>query len=160
MKLKIHTPKIVRSLLLGGGSLLLLSSCATTNTATLGETDGIYVSAESTARQNTDDNDKNNYYKQYFKSKENAYGQIPEEGAIFTDIEAYSTNEYVDGDGYIVIEERGYTEGYGGWGNNSDNVTVNVYNNGFGNYWGGFYQPFFGGYWGNGFGYGGYWGRP
>ena len=132
---------------------LLLVSCGTYNKG-YGETDGIYSSESDTETSSTEvTNDKSNYYKQYFKSKENAYEDLPEEDLIFTDIEAYSTKESLDEDGYVVIEEETYNDGYGAWGDNSEDITINVYNYG-GGYYGGFYGHYYNPFWYN------YWCRP
>ena len=132
----------------------LLTSCGTHNNG-YNQNDGIYSSGNtSTSEEEYVDEDSNNekanYYQQYFRSKSDAYADLPEEGAIFTDIEAYSTTERLDEDGYIVIEEDYDEEEYGPWGSNSEDITVNIYN--YGGYGYGFYhRP----YW-----YGGYWGYP
>ncbi|MBZ0328538.1 MAG: hypothetical protein K8F54_13090 [Altibacter sp.] len=129
--------------------VLLLSSCGTHNTG-YSETDGIYTSetdTESTIAEET--NDKSNYYKQYFNSKTKVYEDLPDEDLIFTDIEAYSTTESLDEEGYIVIEEEAYDDGYGPWGDNSEDITINVYNYGgyYGGYAGHYYNPYWYGYW-------------
>ena len=161
---------------------LLLSSCGTQNAA-YNRNDGIYASGErdngeQSVNNNTDEYGKSNYYKQYFESKANTYGDISEgdEDVIFTDIEAYSTSERMDADGNIVIEDN-YNDGYGEWGSNPEGLTVNVYNYGgygynygfwnrpyygyygyYGNYWGYPYYGFYGPAWGIGFGWG--WNYP
>jgi hypothetical protein len=123
-------------------TLLILSSCATQNQK-YNNADGIYDSEDEIISSNpSQEIDKTNYYQQYFKSKAGTYEGLPEEGAIFTDIEAYSTTDTLDEDGYIVTEENYQEEGYGEWGSNSENITVNVYNGG--------------GYGIGGYGYGGY----
>jgi len=138
------------------------------------EEDGIYgdhyIVEESTAIEG-----KNNYYQQYFSTKAAQIEEIPEEDLVFTDIDAYSSQESLDEEGYVVVEED-YIDDYGSWGNNTNEVTVNVYggwNNGFfGNgwntgywyggwnagYWGGF-RPWGFNYWNNPYwGYSSYWG--
>lgn len=151
-----------------GALSILLVSCGTYNN--VGETDGIYSTENNMAPDEgyeVSQEDKASYYKEYFKAKENTYGDMPEDDVVFTDIEAYSTTEYIDDEGYVVIEEREYEEDYGQWGDNSENVTVNIYNTGgygfgHGAYWGWGY-PYYGhSYWNIGFGWGyGYgWGYP
>ena len=137
-----------------GAFVFLLTSCGTHNNG-YNENDGIYSSDGNTTSEEgySDDdssNEKANYYQQYFRSKSNAYSDLPEEGAIFTDIDAYSTTERLDEDGNIIIEENYSDEGYGPWGNNSEDITVNIYN--YGGYGYGFYhRPYwYGGYWGYG----------
>ena len=145
MRTKISYIKKAFPILVSGIFILLLSACGTHNNG-YGDTDGIYTS-EKTSEANDDckEVDKTNYYKQYFKSKNGTYDELPEEGAIFTDIEAYSTTDTLDEDGYIVTEE--INKDYGAWGSNSDNVTVNVYNyGGYGySYW---HRPYWYGGWG------------
>ena len=138
------------------------------------EEDGIYGNTYIVEESNTVDG-KNNYYQQYFSTKAAQIEEIPEENLVFTDIEAYSSQESMDEEGYVVVQED-YIEDYGSWGSNSNEITVNVYggwNNGFyGNgwnagywyggwnagYWGGF-RPWGFNYWNNPFwGYSSYWG--
>merc|ERR1711974_239611 len=157
--------------LIMGITALVLTSCGTYNSG-YSDTDGIYSSGEEVAVEEKAP-DRGNYYRQYFNSKANELGNIPEdEDLVFTDIEAYTTSEYMDDEGNIVIEERDdYEEGYGPWGSNAEDVTVNMYNNsgfnfgywnspywGYNSYWGypySFYRP----YWNWGIGFGG-WGYP
>lgn len=130
-------------LTIAGGFALLFSSCGVHNNG-LSDTDGIYQSETETIVQA--DNEKANYYKQYFKSKDKTYEDLPEEDLIFTDIEAYSTTESLDEEGYIIVEEKyDDDEGYAGWGNNSEDVSINIYN--YGGYSGHFYNPFWYNYW-------------
>ncbi|MAP54762.1 hypothetical protein [Altibacter sp.] len=146
------------SLAFAGISALLLTACGTYNNG-YGDSDGIYNSETEVSTTTVEDsNEKASYYKQYFESKDKAFEDLPEENLIFTDIEAYTTTESIDEDGYIIVEESDYEEGYGAWGDNPENITVNVYNNGgFGWYGHGWFNPYwYGGYWGNPF----YWNNP
>ncbi len=156
MQIKISAMKKFLPLLLSGVIAILLTACGTHNNG-YGDTDGIYTSnTPTTATTETEPtNAKANYYKQYFKSKENDYENLPEENLIFTDIESYSTNESMDEDGNIIIEEPEYDEGYGGWGSNTTEVTVNVYNSGGWGYYNNWYRPWgrYGSYWGWGYPY-------
>jgi hypothetical protein len=154
MRTKIFNIKKAFPILLSGGFLILLSACGTHNNG-YADTDGIYTSEKTTATDDATEVDKTDYYKQYFKSKKGTYDELPDEGAIFTDIEAYSTTDTLDEDGYIVTEKN---SDYGTWGSNTDEVTVNIYNyGGYGfNYW---HRPYwYGGwgypYWGINFGWG------
>ena len=131
-------------LLLFGMIALTLGSCGTYQNQ-YEDSDGIYATNDASEYETGEPQDKSNYYKQYFQSKESLYDEIPEDDAVFTDVEAYSTTERLDADGYVVIEDAKYEEGYGAWGSNAESVTVNVYNSGFG-----WYRP----YWGYGYGYG------
>ena len=144
---------------------LLLSSCGTHNNSNY-NTDGIYSSGNGSQSEEVYSNTSNeraNYYQQYFRSKAEAYSDLPEEGAIFTDIDAYSTTERLDENGNIVIEENYHDEGYGAWGNNANEITINIFNTG-GYGYGFYHRPYWygrpywqGGYWGSPY-YGSYWG--
>ena len=144
------------NLLMVGLLSIVFVSCGTSRYAA---EDGIYGASDSDTQEvATEDN--SSYYKQYFKTKNAEYESLPEEDLIFTDIDAYVSDETIDEEGYIVPNRSGgYEDGYGAWGSNSDNITVNIYETGFNNWgWGG-------GYWGwnnpwgwNSWGWGGYWG--
>jgi len=143
------------SLVFTGVLALLLTSCGVYYDPGYASEDGIYTS-ESSTTANEGAVDKTNYYKQYFQSKDKTFEDLPEEGAVFTDIDSYSTTESLDEEGYIVIEENEeYQGGNAGWGSNgTDDVTINIYNTpaiGFGGF-----NGFYGGFGYGGFGYGGY----
>ncbi|MEZ4777783.1 MAG: hypothetical protein R2786_00170 [Flavobacteriaceae bacterium] len=160
--------KIIPFIVIGILSLFFQSCSSSQSVA---DRDGIYnttptANTEYATESETDD--KNNYYKQYFKSKTSLYDQLPEEDVIFTDIESYSTSESLDDDGYVITEEKEYDdlESYGSWGSNTKDVTVNVYNTGWG-YAGWGYTGWYGHGWGWGYGgwyrpwgYYSYWGSP
>lgn len=145
---KFHLPYFLM-----GFVALLLTSCGTYNTG-YSDSDGIYDSNQDAfAVEEETSSERGNYYKQYFNTKANELQDIPEdEDLVFTDIEAYTTSEYLDDEGNIVIEERGsYEDGYGPWGSNSEEVTVNIYNNSGFNF----------GYWNSPYwGYNSFWGYP
>ena len=132
--------------LIMGMFVLLLTSCGAHNNGYSSSDRNNTTDETVTSNEEAEaaENDKSNYYKQYFKSKESAYADVleeeSEESAIFTDIDAYKTSETLDEDGYVVIEEKNneYEEGYGAWGSNSDNVTINIYGGGHYGY-GGYY---------------------
>lgn len=162
MQTQYSTFKRYLPVLFAGIFALLLTSCGSYYNA--GYEDGIYASRNSTTAneasnyETEDSNSKANYYKQYFQSKDKTFEDVPEEGAIFTDIDSYSTTESLDDDGYIVVEEnQDYEGGYGAWGSNGGEVTVNIYSQpvGFG-YWG--FNPWYAG-WGWGWG-SPFWYRP
>ncbi|MGR7812218.1 hypothetical protein [Lacinutrix undariae] len=115
-----------------------------------------YVEAEAAVSNN-------DYYKNYFGEKSQQYGDIPEEDVIFTDIDSYSA-DYDD-----TYYEDDYNSGYAGWGDNSDNVTVNIYsNNGYNNFgynsWNtpyytyGWYRPYRNNFWNWNMGWNNYYG--
>lgn len=154
-----------------GALALILVSCGTQNRVTESN-DGIYSGSNKVSQETTfSDESRSNYYQQYFQAKSSQYeSALEEEDVIFTDIDAYSTTERLDESGNIVIENN-YSGGYGPWGENSENTTVNIYNyGGFGHGYGfGYYYPYyrwgwgypygyFGSYWSIGFGWG--WGYP
>jgi hypothetical protein len=132
-----------------------LVSCGSHGDNSYSDTDGIYNTSNGSApSQEVSSSEKDTYYKAYFKSKEDTYSEMPQEDLIFTDIEAYSTTESLDEEGFIVVDE--YEEaGYAGWGQNGGEVSVNFYAG----------VGYYGGYWGIGYAwwnpfwfYGGYWG--
>lgn len=115
------------------------------------------------------------YYKQYFNSKINDYDAL-EKGTVFTDIEAYSTTGSINKDGYIVEQQTKQEDSYGSWGENSKEITVNIYDHSpivrwnipywwYGSGWG-LYSNWCSPFWGIGYGWGypfyGYygWGYP
>jgi len=156
-----------------GFAAITVFSCNTYQGVTA-EEDGIYGNSKTVEESVTPDG-KNNYYQQYFSTKAAQIEEIPDEDLVFTDIEAYSSQESMDDEGYVVVEEE-YLDDYGSWGSNASEVNVNVYggwNNGFvGNGWnigywyGGWNAGYWGGirpwgfnYWNNPFwGYSSYWG--
>lgn len=81
-------------------------------------------------------------YKDFFQNGARQLEDIPEEGAIFTDIEEYNSESEVDYNEEYVGEET-YQEGKSAWGEETGNSIVYVYNS----------SPFYG-Y--NSFGYGGF----
>lgn len=122
--------------------------------------DGIYSSpqadAASASGQEISSGANTQVYKNYFEKGVQELSELEEDGAVFTDIESYSseagTDIYVDGASFET------NTGYAAWGDETQDVEINIYNNapywGFNN-WGGF-----GGYgygWGGGF-YGNAWG--
>lgn len=108
------------------------------------ESDGIYSDREvayeeatntesETATSNTGDN---SYYKNYFNEKADQYSDIPDdERVIFTDIDTYE-GEYSDEN----LEEEDQN-GNAGWGQASNNITINYIDNGWNNNfgWNGYY---------------------
>ena len=113
---------------LGLFGLLVFTSCGSSYYGAEAAGDGIYANTTDSEPEVAEETqtDKSNYYKQYFQSKDKAYEEIPEDGAVFTDIEAYHTKESLDEEGNIIIEEQYYDQGYGAWGTNGGNVSVNV----------------------------------
>ncbi len=103
---------------------LVLSSCGTYYNGAASQ-DGIYETETRTAyEEEVETSPSSNYYKQYFASKDKDFENLPEEGAIFTDIEASSTSKNLTEEGTNVISERDYPASQGIWGNNGEKVTV------------------------------------
>lgn len=147
-------------------SFLLLASCGSyeysgyESDGIYGETNRVYQEQEQYATQDSN----SSYYKNLFSEEAALYGEVLSEGAIFTDVEGYtSTGDYDPAN----ADQSNYQGGNAPWGEDPDQYTINFYNSGF---YGGFYNPYWGGgiyafdpYWGPGF-YGpgfygpGYWG--
>ena len=142
------------------GLALIMSSCGSYQYAGYDD-DAIYsnseknVEYEETTSETETTSENSGYYKNYFKEKSNQYDNIIQDEAIFTDIDSYESEG-----GEVDYAE----EGYAGWGQDNQDVVINVYgghlynsiwwnrpyytawgwNYGWNNYWG----------WNNGFGYG------
>ncbi len=160
MQINIHSLKFMLSSAI---IALLLISCGAHNQNDYGDTDGIYNSDTQSNRQvaaeELNNSPSNSYYSQYFNSKTKTYQDLPEEGAIFTDIDSYSTSESIDDDGYVVVEDRQPEENYGSWGENGASVNVNVYGgNNWGNNWRVWNRPYW--WYGSGFGFYNNWCSP
>lgn len=147
----------IKSLSLSALAATLLVACSASQQVY--DDDGIYSSNESanaTSQEETSSNGSNTQvYKNYFEKGAQELGELEGEGAIFTDIEEYSSEEsnaiYVDGTDFESAT------GYGAWGDEVQDVQVTIYNNspiwGW-NRWGGL--GWNGGLgWGRGFGWGG-----
>lgn len=148
---------------------LVVASCGSYQQASYYDNDGIYASntPETVERRpeqrvNNQRSAETDTYTDYFEEKANQYNDILD-SEIFTDVDAYSTNEngeYVQQNQLTdyYANENDY-QGYGGWGDNATSVSINIYDNGWNN-WG--YGGQFG--WGNSlwgwnnYGYGGYYG--
>ena len=127
------------------------------------DSDGIYGPSENNVEYEeevvtNETEPSNNYYKNYFKEKSNELELMNKEGEVFTDIDSYEGNYNED------VAETTY-QGYAGWGEESDDITINIYSNNFGYYnywnrpyyawnrWG--YRPYYSS-WGIGYGYAGF----
>jgi hypothetical protein len=136
---------------------LLATSCGSYQSTSASDRDGIYGSNDQRASQ-TEPTTRKDYFGAY---------RI-ENNDTFTDVENYSTS-YADTPSQVVVEQSG---NYGGWGDNTEGVTVNVYGGGwpywgwnnywYGSYWG--WNSWIGPSWGIGWGYPYYgyygWGYP
>lgn len=135
---------------------LAVTSCSSYQNTSSYDSDGIYGSVprdsnnepvytynDGTVTQYNDGNNsgQNMNYKAYFQSLQNEY-------PAYTDTDGYTS---YDNDTIVQVE------GYGGWGEETDDVTVNIYGGyGYGGYgWNNWYSP----YWGySGWGWGSGWG--
>ncbi len=144
----------VRGVLSALGSLFLLASCSSYQYAGY-DNDGIYSSSKDGEAYTANDYEESYedalYYKNLFGEKAAQFEAVPENGAIFTDIESYSSGQYSD-ETMFGPEGLEYQSGNAAWGTNPDEIAVNVYNNypfygsfGFGHpFYAGFYDPFYG----------------
>ncbi|HLS12724.1 MAG TPA: hypothetical protein VK050_11220 [Flavobacteriaceae bacterium] len=146
MNINLKIKSVVPKILMLTSIVLFLGSCTVYKYPERASEDGIY--STRTYRGQADGyTETNNYYKQYFHSKQGTYSELltdQEESAIFTDIEAYSTREYIGDDGYVYSERVStQDESYAGWGNNTTSVNINLYG-GYGYGYGGYYNSFYG----------------
>jgi hypothetical protein len=134
--------------------LVTLTACGTYQNVP--DNDGIYSSTEVPVEQteqeiaiSTKNNSNSSYYKNYFKEKSSEY-EIYTEDAVFTDVDEYGNEYVVDNDTTYVDSNQ-----YAGWGQENSNVTVNVYDTGFGwNAGWGWGYPNYGWGWNAGWGWG------
>ncbi|WP_372917436.1 hypothetical protein [Salegentibacter sp.] len=123
--------------------LLLLASCGSTQYS--GYEDGIYGDRSQTypsseteqSQYATQDNNAGSYYKNLFAEKSAFYGEMAD-NMIFTDVEDYSSADEYEDELYEQ-DAMEYSGGYAPWGNDPDQYTINIYNNGM---YGGFYNPY------------------
>ena len=145
----------LRALLSGFSALLLLASCSSYQYAGY-DNDGIYSSSGEgeayTANDYEESYENALYYKRLFAEKSQQFDNVPEEGAIFTDIEGYSSTGEFEDEAYME-EGLDYQVGRASWGSNPDQISINIYNdyNPFYNpyihpFYAGFYDPYWGPY--------------
>lgn len=143
----------LKGLLSGFGALLLLASCSSYQYAGY-DNDGIYSSSDEGEAYTANDYDESYenalYYKQLFAEKSEQFANIPEEGAIFTDIEGYSSAGQYEENSFGE-EGLDYQPGRAAWGTDPDEISINIYNDPFyypyySPYYAGFYDPFWGPY--------------
>lgn len=152
-------------------SFLMLASCGSYQYSGY-ESDGIYGNTNrafdreyNEQNQNASQDSNSSYYKKLFSEEAALYGDVIAEGAVFTDVEGYSSTGDYDASS---AQSTNYQGGNAPWGEDPDHYTINIIDNGF---YGGFYHPYypyygmygFDPYWGPGlygprFGYGGHWG--
>lgn len=148
----------IRALFFAFSALLLLASCSSYQYAGY-DNDGIYSSDQEeayTANDYEESYENALYYQQLFAEKADQFGNVPEEGAIFTDIDSYSSGAYDEN----MQEDLDYTVGRAAWGSDPDEIAINIYNDpfyypyygGYYPYYAGFYDPFwYPGYYGYGY---------
>ena len=151
----------LRALLYGFGALLLLASCSSYQYAGY-EDDGIYSSSGDVEAYTANDYEESYedalYYERLFSSQAEQFGNIGEEGIIFTDIDTYSSGTYDPS----VMDQGGiaYQSGDPTWGSDPDEIAVNIYNHQiFNPYYSPFFGPFYG-YYDPFWSYGPYWRYP
>jgi hypothetical protein len=138
----------------------VLASCGSYQYAGY-DNDGIYNTSEPNTSEETPyveatPADNKSYYKDYFAEKSKQFENISQDdNVIFTNIDDYE-GDYAD----EAESPSDDYDGYAGWGQNNDNITINV-NYGFGGYYNSF-RPYYrwGWYspiaWNYGWGYAGY----
>ena len=166
--MKLYKLKMIRAAFFGP-ALLLLASCSSYQYAGY-DNDGIYSSDNReavAANEEEDSYGESQYYEQLFAEQSAQYDQLPEEGMIFTNIDAYSSTGAYD-ESAFVDQELAYQGGNAPWGEDIDEVSINIYSNMSPfyhgpRYMGGFYDPYmrygYGGFYGHRWspwGYGGY----
>lgn len=123
-------------------SFLMLASCGSYQYSGY-ESDGIYGDTNRTYDRTNEQNqaaseDRNSsYYKKLFSEEAALYGDVIAEGAIFTDVEGYSSTGDYDA---LSAQATNYDGGNAPWGEDPDRYTINIIDNGF---YGGFYDPYF-----------------
>jgi len=117
-----------------GFMAVVASSCGSYQNVSYYDRDGIYgdVDKPQNNNQNPQVSQQNNQYKEYFGSLQNNNEGVE----TFTDVENYKSNY----DNAQQNNNSEYSNGYSGWGNNSSNVNINVYDTNWGwnswnNYW-------------------------
>ena len=123
-------------LMLSGILTLLATSCGSYQNTSYYDNDGVYGSSDNQKPREVESNNSG-YYKEYFSN-------LSKDNEVFTNVDNYSSAQ----DSVQKQPEVVTNSNYAGWGSNSsDNITINVYDNGGWNNWG----------WNNGW-YGNNWG--
>ena len=102
------------------GVVLILVSCGTQKN--VGYADGIYNESSSTQTQEEEKSSTSldsEYYKNYFGETVEEVEEINDDTEVFTDIDTYSS------DNQDNTTDPGSFTGNGGWGDTTENVTVN-----------------------------------
>ncbi|MBN4047220.1 hypothetical protein JYU05_01600 [bacterium AH-315-P13] len=138
------------------GLIFSLVSCGSYQYA--GYDDGIYGNskrnvgypAESSNKEVT--SQSSSYYQNYFKEKSQELDYLSQDDVIFTDIDSYEGNYEAENDTLVDTQVS-----YAGWGQNTTEVSINVYNSGylFNNWWN---RPYYS--YGYGYGFYNHWYNP
>lgn len=102
-------------------TFLTLTSCGTYQQATYD--DGIYGSTQERVQTTEVATTGNDPYQNYFQQK--SFEADDRYGDVFTDVDSYSSQDYVDPE--VNVDDIGYTESYGAWGQTTENININVY---------------------------------
>ena len=160
------------------GLILSLVSCGSYQY--VGYDDGVYGTSERNVEYPTESSNEevtsqsSSYYQNYFKEKSQELDYLSQDNVIFTDIDSYEGNYEAENDTLVDTQES-----YAGWGQNTTEVSINIYNSGYyNNFWwnnpwrwnspwawnygygyglygyGGFYNYWYPHYYGYGHGYG------
>ena len=127
---------------------LVVTSCGSFQNSSYYDNDGVYGSDEN-PRAKVSESNNSGYYKEYF-------GNLKKDNEVFTNVDSYTsaTDSLKNESASRTVAPSNNA----GWGSNSsDNVTINIYDNGWNNW--GYYNSWAGNNWGwnNGW-YGNYWG--
>lgn len=131
---------------------VITSSCGSYQNSSYYNNDGVYGSEKSNTQTENKDSEQNtdqsNKYALQFRNMQDDY-------TYFTDVDNYNTQEQ---DTVVTVYKNDSNNNYAGWGNNSSDVTINYYNNGWG--WNNWYSPYWGSPWNFGWNswYSPYWG--
>lgn len=142
----------IKPLLMGGLALSVLASCSSYEYAGY-DKDGIYSSEDrevytQTQDEYTESSDDALHYKRLFAEKSQQMDIYAQEGVIFTDINSYSSTRDFEDEAFLD-EPLDYQGGYAGWGDQPDEISINIYNDGFYNpFFDPFYGPYYGGFYG------------
>ncbi|MEM9681257.1 MAG: hypothetical protein AAF901_13120, partial [Bacteroidota bacterium] len=122
------TPLKKLPLIVAVTSLFVLTSCGTSQYASY-DNDGIYASSQDQPVEEVAQVDTNsNYYENYFAETSQEVSDIMGESEIFTDVDSYQSDDYVE----KANDTIDYTVGRAGWGDVNDEVNITFVNNGWG----------------------------
>lgn len=126
-----------------GLMVIITTSCGSYQNSSYYDNDGVYGSDRPTTqvenKYSEQNLEKSNKYTEQFRTMQEDY-------TYFTDVDNYQSQEVQDT--VVTVYRNESNNNYAGWGNNSSDVTINYYNNGWG--WNNWYSP----YWGIGWNWG------